>query len=110
MDKLLLDTEDEDRVRKHKWWVRTSGTQICAKIGNKFESIGRYVLQYYGPLVVDHINREMWDNRKENLRLVTQQQNLCNRGPRSDAQHSKYKGVTIHMGRWQAKICINGKR
>jgi len=44
--------------------------------------------------VVDHINGDTLDNRRENLRLCTQQQNNCNRHKWSIGNSaSKYKGV-----------------
>ena len=59
-------------------------------------------------LVVDHINHDKQDNNVENLRITTQRGNCSNR---SKQYTSKYVGVSWHkpMGKWQAKIKINGK-
>ena len=50
---------------------------------------------------VDHINGKRDDNRIENLRWVTNQQNSWNRNNKGYSQ--------IKNGRFQAKIKINGK-
>ena len=62
-----------------------------------------------GALTVDHINRNPFDNRWENLRLANgslQIRNQKNRG------RSQYKGVYFHLGKqkWQASAWIDGKR
>jgi hypothetical protein len=49
---------------------------------------------------VDHINRIRTDNRVENLRVVTRQQNQFN---------TAAKGYYPHRGKWQAKITLNHK-
>jgi hypothetical protein len=43
--------------------------------------------------VIDHINGDPLDNRKENLRICTARQNACNRRPLSTKTGSKYKCI-----------------
>lgn len=54
---------------------------------------------------IDHVNRNKDDNRWENFRPATRQQNARNQGLRSDTQ-SGFKGVSFHtkVGRWRAVI------
>ncbi len=55
-------------------------------------------------MVVDHINGDGLDNRRENLREATQAQNLRNTRLRSDSA-SRYKGITpIVPNTWKAFI------
>lgn len=53
--------------------------------------------------MIDHIDRNKLNNRIENLRLVTHQENQFNRNT---------KGYTFHKQnkKWQADIRINGKK
>jgi chromosome segregation ATPase len=51
---------------------------------------------------VDHINGDKADNRPENLRYVTRQQNL--RGARKNYGRSKYRGVSLNGKKWSAMV------
>ena len=60
--------------------------------------------------VVDHINGIRDDNRIENLRICTFQENHFNRGKQSNNK-SGYKGVSWHKQKqkWVAQIKIEGR-
>lgn len=64
--------------------------------------------------IIDHINGDGLDNRKQNLRICTKSENACNRGIDRD-NTSGYKGVcyisnkTKRVKRWIAQIAINKK-
>lgn len=53
-------------------------------------------------VVVDHINGDGLDNRRENLRLATHRLNCANRIFRKSA--SGFKGVSQHGNGWRARI------
>ena len=57
---------------------------------------------------VDHINHNGLDNREENLRICTNQQNCQHQRTQN---RSMYRGISWHKGdkRWRARIKINGK-
>lgn len=63
---------------------------------------------------VDHENRNGLDNRRQNLRRSTVQQNMRNAAKhlhhRGKPTHSRYKGVSWHKSRWIAEICSAGKK
>ena len=61
-------------------------------------------------LLVDHINGDGLDCRRENLRIATRAQNQHNRR-RSVANTSGYKGVFFdkRAGRWRAAISLDGR-
>lgn len=54
---------------------------------------------------IDHENRNGLDNRRENLRVATNRQNLQNSRKRSGTV-SRFKGVSFdkHYRKWQARI------
>lgn len=61
--------------------------------------------------VIDHINGNPADDRIENLRDTTHQENIQNqhRAQRSN-KSSKLLGVALHhSGSWQARIAVKGK-
>lgn len=61
--------------------------------------------------VVDHIDRDKHNNRKENLRVVTQAENCTNRGLNKNNK-SGVKGVSwfARDNLWEAGVKVNYKR
>lgn len=59
---------------------------------------------------IDHINRTKFDNRIENLRVVTRSKNNLNQGV-GRRNKSGSRGVSFNKKRslWAAQICFNGK-
>lgn len=57
-------------------------------------------------LVVDHINGDTTDNRKENLRVCTNIENTKNLRKQSNGITSKYKGVSYYKrdGTWEVNV------
>ena len=72
----------------------------------------RQVANCHDPdLKVDHINGNSLDDRRENLRVCTHQQNAHNVAKRRDGVTSEYKGVWIHKrsGKYESQITVNGR-
>ena len=74
---------------------------------NGIRRFHRTVIDCPKGLVVDHINRDVSDNRRINLRAVTHQQNNRNRAQIT----GKYKGVSWskHAKKWRSTITVSGK-
>lgn len=58
--------------------------------------------------LVDHINLDKLDCRRENLRVATRAQNNINKVKATGK--SKYKGVSPYNGKWRATIYVDKKQ
>jgi hypothetical protein len=106
----LISDEDYERVNKLKWHAIWSGYRWYAVHTLSHTSkilLHRFILNPSPEQVVDHINGDGLDNRRCNIRLGTQSQNLQNQ--RKTRGISKYKGVTWDKKnkKWESKIYLN---
>lgn len=103
----IIDDEDYVRVMRHSWCF--SGGYALARINTKTTMLHRFILNLLPTDgKVDHINHNTLDNRKENLRVVTNSHNVSNRRPYN--RHSVYKGVRPSNNKWESFITVNGKQ
>lgn len=106
----LVDDFDYPLLKKRKWynsggyarsyWTRRFGKAVL---------MHRLIMSAPKDRGVDHINGNTLDNRKQNLRLCTQKQNLRNVSKHKDNK-SGYKGVYFSQGKWRADIMASGVR
>lgn len=99
----LVDEEDFDTIssvnwnahpEKHRWYA-------TGKINDRAVKMHRMILGVTdSSVIVDHIDGDGLNNRKSNLRIATNSENLCNQRPRENFT-SKYKGV--HWDRFNNK-------
>lgn len=63
-------------------------------------------------VLIDHDDHDKVNNRKANLRLATQSQNMCNRSAKFPSNTSGFHGVYWHRPteKWRATIRVNQKR
>ena len=108
---------DADYVELSKYsWSRDSRGYLkrSLKISGKRTSIAmhRAIMadQLRDGLVVDHINGDILDNRRENLRVVSHSANRENSVSRKGAT-SRFRGVSFHKGlkKWQVQFSLKGK-
>lgn len=114
--KTIIDDDDYGMVRMYKWQCRQSkglkyvgrGQYIDGKV-RQF-SLHRQITECPKGMVVDHVNGDGLDNRRENLRICTQLGNNGNQRLKSN-NSTGYKGVSLHKmtGRFQASITKDGK-
>jgi hypothetical protein len=112
----LIDDEDYEKVIGIKWHaIKTPTTYYAANTIHRGKSFKKLRMQYVilgkpaNGFVIDHANGNGLDNRKENLRIITQRQNSQNLHMK---KVSKYVGVCWdkQKGKWRARTKINGKR
>lgn len=104
-----IDEDDVERVLARKWYCRKGDGYIVSTSAGKALFLHHFIIG--NSEIVDHINRDRSDNRKENLRNVTFQQNILNSSLRSD-NTSGIKGVQYDKRRaspWYCTIHVNGK-
>lgn len=95
----IIDREDVDRVRYIKW--KLSHGYVLNNSKRKGSTIYLHRVVLDTDQFVDHINHNILDNRKSNLRIVTKSQNQMN---------VNYKGVSkTKEDKWYAYIKINQK-
>jgi len=104
----IVDDEDFERLNKWKWHTHNKNYVVRNTIfGRKF--IHHEVMQKMSGYVVDHINGNPLDNRKENLRYCTHSENMKN-SKMHDNNTSGYKGVTVVNKKYRSVIWNNNKR
>jgi hypothetical protein len=107
----IIDAEDAERVGRYLWRAKRSDHRQYA-----YGAVGtmhRYILQPPAGAVVDHIDGDGLNNRKENLRICSSAENIRNarKYTRVDARpRSQFRGVTKLTGRddWRAQIMAHG--
>lgn len=108
----LIDLEDIYKVKNYKWRVDNNGYALTDINGtSKKLSLHRLIMNCPDDKVIDHINHNKLDNRKENLRICTQHQNTMNQGIRSN-NSSGVTGVYFDKSRnkWVAQIKHNYRK
>lgn len=76
------------------------------------KQLHRLIMNAPKGMVVDHINHDTTDNRKENLRVVTHEENMRNRRAHQANSASGLLGVHYNSSkkRWVAQIAVNKKQ
>jgi hypothetical protein len=89
----IVDVEDYERVSRYTWCASGMGNRVYAyrHDNGKTLAMHRFLTNCPQGMVVDHIDGNGLNNRQNNLRVCTQQQNLYNSRPKGKS--SKYKGV-----------------
>jgi len=126
---VLIDDEDYPVISRHSWVATNADdganphkpsyalTTLNTWEGKKKTVMMHNMILGFGTQI-DHRNQNTLDNRKENLRDATYQQNGWNKGKTRKCRHgepkSKYKGVTPYKSKyfgdgWQVIVKLTGK-
>jgi hypothetical protein len=110
----IIDDDDFERVSKFRWYAQWSegmkAYRACRSFNGQSIYLHRFIMDAPSGMVVDHINHDMLDNRKENLRLATHAENMRNRRA-TPKNTSGYKGVSwsSFYKVWKVQIQKDGK-
>ena len=117
LQSVYIDDVDFDLVNNYIWWIgyckkspnypllrgRLKGSYNAPKI-----KMSRLIMNFpIGDFVVDHKNRNPLDNRRENLRICTQAENLLNKSEQSNntsGERHIFYDKSLSKNKW--KICI----
>jgi hypothetical protein len=106
---VIVDEIDSDVLFGRRWWwhgryVKGEGTYLHRAILEK----------QFGPIpkgmVTDHIDGNALNNRRGNLRICLQSENVRNSKPRKGSK-SRFKGIFRQAsGGWASQITVGGKK
>jgi hypothetical protein len=105
-----VDAADYDMLSKYKWHARRNGRLMYAfcRKGGKQISMHRMIMRPRRGYVVDHLDHNGLNNRRCNLHVCTQGENVAN--ARSHGGASGFVGVGRARGnKWKAGITVRGK-
>ena len=99
----LIDKEDYEKVKDISWYKANTGYAIN-KNRDQVLLLHRLVTNAPEGLVVDHLNHVKTDNRKSNLRVCTQKENVRNRLTEPKCIYKIYRGERTYY-----VVTIRGK-
>lgn len=108
---VLISIEDESIILGHAWRIKPNKHTSYVRRYEKSKDVllHRVLMSPPPSLFVDHKNGNGLDNRRENLRLATREQNGMNR-LRGKRGKSGFIGVYPNCGRWRAMVATETKR
>lgn len=113
---VIIDDEDFPLIGKSKIWLsigkkRKDNAYIMIYKNKKQVGLHRFLMNITDPKIfIDHINGNVFDNRKSNLRICNNKENSRNSKLYRNNK-SGYKGIMYIETRkkWRAKIFFEGK-
>lgn len=105
----IIDAEDVELIKPYSWSLsKGRHTQYCKS--NQVGPLHRLVMNAPKGMVVDHINHNGLDNRKSNLRICTNQENICNcEIPKNNKSGCKGVYWAKDKNKWTVQVTINNK-
>lgn len=105
-EEFYFDIEDFEFIKQYSWYMNDKN-YIVGMVNGKQNKMHRLILPQAEQ--VDHINNIRYDNRRENLRSVTNAQNQMNQLKCKTPKSSRYKGVSWHkcVNKWVSYIRVD---
>jgi hypothetical protein len=119
-----IDTEDLEKIlnfhyslsiqlNKHsKEYYANFTTYTKPENGKRITKIlylHNFIMGNLDGYIVDHINHNTLDNRKENLRHIAKQSNETNRKSKNSNNKSGHRNVCLVKDKWVVQLQIDGK-
>lgn len=109
-----FDLEDYDKIKQYTWSEDNRGyarTSLQENGNRQTIKLHKLITDTNNLQIVDHINQNKADNRKQNLRITTQQQNVLN-SPKQSNNTSGIIGVSFrtNCSKWVASITYNKEK
>lgn len=112
---VLIDDEDFNKIKNYKWYIEINRKNQIRSVLSVFISNGKkktirmHSLILNTNKIIDHKDLNVLNNQKNNLRICTHKQNLCNRNIFKN-NSSGYKGVVFikKIQKFKAQIKHDG--
>lgn len=108
-NEFYFDLSDYELIKNYCWLEAKNGYIYTRNPDSKkLILLHRIILNVQDNEIVDHINHNVKDNRKSNLRIGTQSQNMMNLSLHKN-NTSGVSGVSFYnnINKWSAEICVN---
>jgi len=108
---VLIDGEDYERVKQYSWSINTPMRGRLYVRSSHHVLLHRFIMDAPEGKEVDHINGNLLDNRKKNLRVCERCDNVKNRATNKNSS-SGFRGVywDAETCKWCAAISFNKTR
>lgn len=104
---LIIDVADVEKCKPYRWCISNGYGVNSSKVGRLASFILGIVSTKHK--LVDHIDRNPLNNRRNNLRICTAYENGLNKGTHK-LNTSGYTGVSGCASKWVSYINADGKR
>lgn len=111
-EEIKVDDVDYVKASRYTWRLDKNGYAVAGG-GQRMPSykLHRFIMSPEANQVVDHIDHDLRNNQRSNLRICTRAENQANQQKQKRDTSSKYKGVYFakKAGKWYAQIKKNKK-